>query len=349
VEAATIAVTMGDPAGVGPEICLLSLTQPAIAARVRPILIGDAGRLELARAALAAAGRLPPAAPAPRPIEDPSGARFVPGTIDLIDLHNVPPSLAWGKTTAAAGRAGYEYVAQAVALARAGAVQAICTAPINKEAWRMAGVPYPGHTEALTHLAGATGSAMMLVNRGLRVVHVSTHVSLRRAIDLLAPARVAATVRLADAAVRRYIVPEPRLALAGLNPHAGEAGLFGDEEARVLAPAIEEVRRAGIQIAGPLAPDTVFARAAAGEFDAVIALYHDQGHIPIKMLGLDTGVNVTIGLPFLRTSVDHGTAFDIAGRGTARAASMTAALELAAKFLSAEEPAGQAARPAPGG
>jgi 4-phospho-D-threonate 3-dehydrogenase / 4-phospho-D-erythronate 3-dehydrogenase len=330
-----IAVTMGDPAGVGPEICLLSLTNPTVTDRVRPILIGDAGRLDLARGALAAAGRFSGTAPALRVIADPSEAVLAPESIDLIDVRNVPASLEWGKTTAAGGQAGFDYLGRAVHLARSGAVQAVCTAPINKEAWQMAKIPYPGHTEALTHLSGAARSAMMLVNRGLRVVHVSTHVSLRRALELLTIARVSDTILLADEALKRYIVSDPRVAVAGLNPHAGEAGLFGDEEETTLRPAIAQAQHKGVQVTGPVPPDTVFARAAAGEFDAVVALYHDQGHIPIKMLGVDTGVNVTIGLPFLRTSVDHGTAFDIAGRGIAREASMIAALDVAREFLSA--------------
>jgi 4-hydroxythreonine-4-phosphate dehydrogenase len=245
----------------------------------------------------------------------------------------VPPSVAWGKLSASAGRAAFDYLEHAAQLARAGTVDAICTAPLNKAAWEMAGVPYPGHTEALAHLSQSTRYAMMLVNGGLRVVHVSTHVALRTAIELLTIDRVLDTILLAEEALKRYVVTDPRLALAGLNPHAGEGGLFGEEEATALRPAIEQARHRGITVAGPVPPDTVFARAAAGEFDAVIALYHDQGHIPIKMLGVDTGVNVTIGLPFLRTSVDHGTAFDIAGRGVAREASMIAALRTVGDFL----------------
>lgn len=330
-----VAVTMGDPSGVGPEICLLSLANSAVTERIRPILVGDGARLELARAALAAAGRIPGVAPSLRPIGDPAEAVFAPGSIELVDLGNVPPSLGWGKTSAAGGRAAFEYLERAVKLARAGAVEAVCTAPLNKAAWQMAGVPYPGHTEALAHLSGATRFAMMLVNRGLRVVHVSTHVSLRGAIDLLTIPRVADTILLADESLRRYGAADPRIAVAGLNPHASEDGLFGDEEAKTIRPAVEQARQKGVRVMGPIAADTVFARAAGGEFDAVVALYHDQGHIAIKMLGLDTGVNVTIGLPFLRTSVDHGTAFDIAGRGIAREASMIAALDVAADLLAA--------------
>jgi 4-phospho-D-threonate 3-dehydrogenase / 4-phospho-D-erythronate 3-dehydrogenase len=329
-----VAVTMGDPAGIGPEICLSALANPAVTDRVRPILIGDAYRLELARAALSAGGRCPRVPPSPQVIDDPGEAAFVPGRVELIDLRNVPPSVTWGTLDAGAGRAAFEYLERAVELARAGTVDAICTAPLNKEAWKMAGVPYPGHTEALAHLSGTRRYAMMLVNERLRVVHVSTHVPLRKAIALVTVERVLETILLADEALKRYVVNDPHLALAGLNPHAGESGLFGDEEAATLQPAIDQARRLGVNVAGPAPPDTVFARAAGGEFDAVIALYHDQGHIPVKMLGLDTGVNVTIGLPFLRTSVDHGTAFDLAGRGVARDASMIAALHTAADFLS---------------
>lgn len=338
-----VAVTMGDPAGVGPEICLLSLTNPVVTDAVRAILIGDAARLELARGALSTSGRMSNVLPSPRVIAEPADAVFAPGSVELIDLQNVPPSVAWGKLSAGAGRAAFEYLERAVRLARAGAVDAICTAPLNKAAWKMARVPYPGHTEALAHLSRSTRYAMMLVNGTLRVVHVSTHVALRKALDLLTVDRVRDTVLLADEALKRYVVTDPRIALAGLNPHAGEGGLFGEEEATTLRPAIEQARHRGVNVVGPIPPDTVFAQAAAGEFDAAIALYHDQGHIAVKMLGLDTGVNVTIGLPFLRTSVDHGTAFDIAGRGIAREASMIAALRTAADFLAAGGKMGAAA------
>jgi 4-phospho-D-threonate 3-dehydrogenase / 4-phospho-D-erythronate 3-dehydrogenase len=338
-----VAVTMGDPAGVGPEICLLSLTTPAVTDAVRPILIGDAARLELARTALSTSGRLSHVLPSPRVIAGPADAVFAPGSMELIDLQNVPPSVAWGKVSAGAGRAAFEYLQHATRLARAGAIDAICTAPLNKEAWKIAGVPFPGHTEALAHLSRSTRYAMMLVNGSLRVVHVSTHVALRKALDLLTVDRVLDTILLADEALKRYVVTDPRVALAGLNPHAGEGGLFGEEEATTLRPAVERARHTGVDVVGPLPPDTVFAQAAGGEFDAVIALYHDQGHIAVKMLGLDTGVNVTIGLPFLRTSVDHGTAFDIAGRGVAREASMIAALKTAAEFLAAGGTTGTAA------
>lgn len=330
-----VAVTMGDPAGIGAEIALLSVTNPAVTERVRPVLIGDAGRLELARGALSASNRISQSLPSPRVIDTPAEAAFVPGSVELIDLHNVPPSTPWGKVSATAGSASFEYLKRAFTLANAGAVEAICTGPINKEAWRMAGIPYPGHTEALASLSGTKGYAMMLVNRGLRVVHVSTHVPLRKAIDLVSIDRVFTTILLADEALKRYVTAHPRIAVAGLNPHAGEGGLFGDEEAAMVQPAIERAQHRGVNAVGPVPPDTVFARATAGEFDAVIALYHDQGHIPVKMLGLDTGVNVTIGLPFLRTSVDHGTAFDIAGRGLAREASLIAAVQAAAEFLTA--------------
>ena len=327
---------MGDPAGVGPEICLLSLINPAVTDCVRPILIGDAARFELARGALAATGRISQVLPSPRVISAPAEAVFAPGGLELIDLHNVPPSVAWGKLSAGAGRAAFEALQCAVRLAQSGAVQAICTAPLNKEAWRLARIPYPGHTEALAHLCRSPQFAMMLVNGRLRVVHVSTHLALREAVARVTADRVLETILLADEALKQYVVPAPRLAVAGLNPHAGEGGLFGDEEDTALRPAIEQARHRGVQVAGPLPPDTVFARAAAGEFDAAVALYHDQGHIAVKMLGLDAGVNVTIGLPFLRTSVDHGTAFDIAGRGVVREASMIAALQTAAGFLAAQ-------------
>jgi 4-hydroxythreonine-4-phosphate dehydrogenase len=260
-------------------------------------------------------------------------ARFEQGVIEVIDLHNVPNDLPWGELSAIAGQCAFDYLNKAVQLAVQKEIDAICTAPLNKEAWKLAGVKYPGHTEALAELSGAPGSAMMLVNAGLRVVHVTTHVSLKKAIEMATKERVLGRIRLTAQSLSQFGVPNPKIAVAGLNPHAGEGGLFGDEEAQELIPAIEQARAEGYQVTGPLPPDSVFSRAASGEFDVVIAMYHDQGHIAIKMLGFDTGINVTLGLPILRTSVDHGTAFDIAGKGIARDQSMIAAMMVAADFL----------------
>ena len=310
---APIGLTMGDPAGVGPEITVLALSGGGIDFPVR--VIGDRGRLEEARDLLARSGRIGP---------------FDLSVVDLVDLANVEPSLPWGELSPAAGRACFEYVAAAAAMALDGDVSAICTAPINKEAWRAAGIAHPGHTEALASLTGSPRFAMMLINGSLRVLHLSTHSSLIEAVGLATTERCIACIELASEFLRDQAgIRRPRVAVAGINPHAGENGLLGEEDRERLAPAVAAARASGIDASGPWSPDTVFARGAAGEFDCVIAAYHDQGHIPIKMLGLDTGVNVTVGLPIIRTSVDHGTAFDIAGRALARSENLVTALGLA--------------------
>jgi 4-hydroxythreonine-4-phosphate dehydrogenase len=238
---------------------------------------------------------------------------------------------------ARAGDAAFRYVEKATALARSGRVAAIATAPLNKEAMHLAGHKYPGHTEILARLTGTEDYAMMLVTDELRVIHVSTHVALREAIERVQPERELAVIRLAHASMRKLGVESPRVAVAGLNPHAGENGLFGTEDAERIRPAIEDAREEGIDASGPHPPDTVLMRARRGVFDIVVVQYHDQGHIPVKLMGFDTGVNVTVGLPFFRTSVDHGTAFDIAGTGEADHASMRAALDLARALAAAEE------------
>jgi 4-hydroxythreonine-4-phosphate dehydrogenase len=238
---------------------------------------------------------------------------------------------------ARAGDAAFRYLEKATHLASAGRVSAIATAPLNKEAMHLAGHRYPGHTEILARLTGTEDYAMMLVTDELKVIHVSTHVSLREAIERVEPERELAVIRLAHGSMQKLGVESPRVAVAGLNPHAGENGLFGTEDAEKIAPAIEEARAEGIDASGPHPPDTVLMRARRGVFDIVVVQYHDQGHIPVKLMGFDTGVNVTVGLPFFRTSVDHGTAFDIAGTGKADHASLEAALDLARTLAGAEE------------
>jgi 4-hydroxythreonine-4-phosphate dehydrogenase len=317
---------MGDPAGIGPEIVMAALSGEAH----RAVVVGDAGRLKLAGEALPGGG------PRLRIIAGPAEARFERGVVNVVDLANVPASLAWGKLSPVAGRAGYAYLEHATRLALEGEVAAICTAPINKEAWRAAGIPHPGHTEALAALCGSERFAMMLVNRRLRVVHQSTHLSLAQAVTAATTERCLECIQLAAGFLRDHAgIGSPRIAVAGLNPHAGESGLLGDEDRTRLLPAVERAHREGIDATGPWSPDTIFLRGSEGEFDAVVAAYHDQGHIPIKMLGLDTGVNVTVGLPIVRTSVDHGTAFDIAGTGRARPANLLTALRLAEELSSA--------------
>ena len=314
-----VAVTMGDPAGVGPEIVAKVLADRPSA---RAVVVGDAG-------ILARAVRLLELPLEVNAIERPADARFAEGVIDVIAASELPDDLPFGELDARAGDAAYRYVRRAVELALADEVHAIATAPLNKEAMHQAGHRYPGHTELLAELCGVEDYAMMLVGEDLRVVHVSTHVSLREAIERVTPEREGAVIRLADAAVRALGCEHPRVAVAGLNPHAGENGLFGDEDAERIAPAVRAAKDDGIDASGPWPADTVFLAARQGRFDVVVVQYHDQGHIPIKLLGFDTGVNVTVGLPFFRTSVDHGTAFDIAGTGKADHASMRAALDLA--------------------
>ncbi len=317
---------MGDASGIGPEVTAKALADERVREASRPLVVGDAATMRAAVEVSGLNARV-------RPLAAANEARFEPGTIEVLDLHNIDlGALPRGRVNAMAGGAAFAYIQKAVELALAGEAQAIVTAPLNKEALNLAGHHYAGHTEALAALTGARGVVMMLVGGELRVSHVSTHVSLREACDRARRERIVAVARLTDEAVRRLGIERPRLAVAGLNPHAGESGLFGREEIDEIAPAVEELRAAGLDAAGPLPPDTVFLRAQQGEFDAVIAMYHDQGHIPLKMVAFDEGVNVTLGLPVIRTSVDHGTAFDIAWTGVARPASMIAALTLAARM-----------------
>jgi len=235
-----------------------------------------------------------------------------------------------GRVSAAGGEAAVAAVKRAVELVRSGDASALVTGPINKEALRAAGYPWPGHTEMLADLCAVAEVRMLLVGERLRVCHVTTHRSLRSAIEAATRARVLETIRMTATGGRRLGFETPRIGVAGLNPHAGEGGLFGDEELREIAPAVADAQAEGIDVSGPWPADTLFWRAANGEFDFVVAMYHDQGHVPVKLAGFDGGVNVTLGLPFLRTSVDHGTAFDIAGRGIARWQSMAAAIRVAA-------------------
>ncbi len=305
-----IAVTMGDPSGVGPEVVVKALARPDVLAMCRPRVIGDLGRLQQAAALC--------------------GVRLDPDAVEIVEVGSLPTDLPWGQVSPAAGDAAYRYIERAAALALAGEVQAICTAPLNKEALHAAGHLYPGHTELLAYLTGTDEVSMMLVAPGLRVVHVTTHIGIIDAVARIEPGLVARTIRRANETLRRAGIAHPRLAVCGINPHAGENGLFGHgEEATKIEPAIAEVRAEGIDAVGPLPADTLFFRARRGDFDCVVAMYHDQGHGPVKVLGLEAGVNITIGLPVVRTSVDHGTAFDIAGTGTADERSMVAALEQA--------------------
>ncbi len=255
--------------------------------------------------------------------------------VDLVQVGAVPEDLPFGVVDARAGVAAHAYVVRAIDDALAGRIGAMVTAPISKAAWQAAGIDWPGHTELLAARSGAAEVSMMLANDELRVVLVSIHVPLAEAVRAVTRRRSCGRSAMPHAAARRFGVAQPRIAVAGLNPHAGEEGRFGREEIEVIAPAIAVARAEGIDASGPWPGDTVFARARAGAFDAVVAQYHDQGLIPVKYLGIDAGVNVTLGLPFVRTSPDHGTAFDIAGTGQARAESMHAALRMAVALAAA--------------
>jgi 4-hydroxythreonine-4-phosphate dehydrogenase len=328
-----LAITMGDPAGIGPEVVIKALADPNVGVTCRPLVIGD--RRILARAAQMVG--LPQVRM--KVVADAAGAAeatYTPGTVTILDLANADPAeVAPGRVSAAAGRAAVDYVMRACDMALAGEVDAVVTAPLNKEAMHLAGYRFPGHTELLAERTRAAQVSMLLVGDRLRVVHVSTHVALAEAIRRVTQARVREVIDLAYQSCRALGIAEPRIAVAGLNPHAGESGLFGDEEAHEVAPAIEAARQAGLDVSDPMPPDTVFLRAVKGEYDIVVAMYHDQGHIPMKLLAFDSGVNVSIGLPIIRTSVDHGTAFDIAGTGKASAASMAAAIAVAIQMAQA--------------
>jgi 4-hydroxythreonine-4-phosphate dehydrogenase len=318
-----LAVTMGDASGSGPEIIAKALTDPGIRAESRIVVIGDASTMREAMAITGAPGEI-------RGIKEISAATFQPGVIEVLDLHNVDAGrLVRGRVDPMAGKAAYEYIKMATEMALNGRCDAIVTSAINKEALNKAGYHYDGHTQLLAELCGNPEVAMMLVADKLRVSHVTTHVSLRRAIDLVRPERILTVLSLTREAIRQMGIEQPHIAVSGLNPHAGDGGLFGDEEERIILPAVQKAQTLGMRVTGPLPPDSVFLRASEGQFDAAVAMYHDQGHIALKMLGITQGVNVTLGLPIIRTSVDHGTNFGKAGKGTADPTSLMKAIMLA--------------------
>ncbi|TCL37828.1 4-hydroxythreonine-4-phosphate dehydrogenase [Anaerospora hongkongensis] len=324
-----IGITLGDAAGVGPEIIAKALAEQEVYDICRPVVIGDLG---IMKRAVAIVGQDLTC----RAIDDvlTGGQEF--GQIDVIDLRNLPADLPFAQVDPRAGKAAYTYVETAVNLALAGKIAAIATAPLNKDAMNQGGCHFPGHTEILAHLSNTKNYAMMLTGGSLRVIHVSTHLALRQACEKVKKERVLKVIELADQAMKKIGIKEPRIAVAGLNPHSGEGGLFGTEEIEEIIPAIECAKALGLQVTGPVAPDTVFYRAAVKkDFDIVVVMYHDQGHIPLKVLGFEEGVNITVGLPFIRTSVDHGTAFDIAGKGIANHMSMLESIRLAALMAEA--------------
>jgi len=314
-----IAVTMGDAAGIGPEIIVGAHPHPGV------VVVGDAERLRRAASILGADVGVVAVERPGDPVPD--------GALACIDLGLIDPDLPFGELSAQAGEGAYQAVERAVQLASAGDVDAICTAPLNKEALHLAGHEYPGHTELLAELTGVSDYAMMLTTPKLRVIHVTTHIGLIDAIEAIEPARVERVIRLGDEALRNGGIESPRIAICGINPHAGENGLFGrGEEAEKLEPAVAAAGADGIDAHGPLPADTAFFLAGRGDYDLIVAMYHDQGHAPVKVLGIETGVNITVGLPVIRTSVDHGTAFDIAGTGVADPSSLRAALREAERL-----------------
>lgn len=321
-----IAVTMGDPAGIGPEIIIKALAEGELSG-TQAVVVGCAATLRR----ILALGVTPAAEL--RIIDNVSQAHFAPGVINVLDepLAN-PEALIPGKVQKEAGDLAYRCVKRATELAMAGEVHAIATAPLNKEALHSAGHIYPGHTELLAKLTHSRDYAMVLYTDKLKVIHVSTHIALRKFLDTLSQERVETVIQMADTFLRRVGYDNPRIAVAGVNPHAGENGLFGDEEIKIVGPSVEKMKAKGINVTGPCPPDTVFLQTYEGMYDMVVAMYHDQGHIPLKLMGFYDGVNISAGLPFIRTSADHGTAFDIAWTGKAKSESMAISIQLAVQL-----------------
>jgi 4-hydroxythreonine-4-phosphate dehydrogenase len=321
-----IAITMGDPAGIGPEIILRALAHPDLHANCRPLVIGDARHFRRV-------GRIVGSTLEVLAIAEPAEASYRPGSLDCIDLDLVPAGLPFGQVSAAAGEAAFRCIERACDLVVQGKADALCTAPINKEALHLAGHVFPGHTELLAHLTGTKEVSMMLTAPRLRVIHVTTHMGLVDAIARIEPGLVQRTIERGRATLVQAGIPDPLIGVCAINPHAGEHGLFGHgEEATKIAPAVERCRAKGWRVEGPLPADALFFRAGRGDFDLVVAMYHDQGHGPIKVLGIEAGVNITVGLPVVRTSVDHGTAFDIAGTGVADERSLLEAIRQAVEL-----------------
>jgi len=322
-----IAVTMGDPTGIGPEIIARALARPEIGAECRALVLGDRSAMERGITVTGERLRLETLSEGVPPVDR------GPGTIYLRPLsHLGAADMVYGNPTEASGEAMFRYITEAARLCLSGEAAAMATAPINKEAMNRAGHKYPGHTELLAELTGTVEFVMMLAGDRLRVALVTIHEALRDVPRLVTREKVLSTIRTTHRDVDRYFRLNPRIAVLALNPHCSEGGMFGDEEERVIRPAVEAARQEGVEVAGPLSADTLFHFAAQGEYDAVVCMYHDQGLIPLKLLHFDDGVNVTLGLPIIRTSVDHGTAYNLAGTGTASAASMAAAIRMAAEM-----------------
>jgi 4-hydroxythreonine-4-phosphate dehydrogenase len=317
-----LGITMGCPVGIGPEIIIRF--HEGIRAEnsiYQPVVLGDPDVLERIASELGAKLDIVSWAP---------GQEVSPGAVNVLPLSSLGHDLKWGKPDAITGKAMVSYIEEAVRLINDGILKGMVTCPITKSALKMAGYDYPGHTEMLAELCRSDGYAMMMAGQRLRVTLVTIHVGLDQVSGLLSPEKIAGLISLTSLTLQKdFGIENPRLAVAGLNPHAGEGGMFGDEEKRLIMPALSEARTSGCLVEGPFPPDTVFNKAVGGDYDAVVCMYHDQGLIPFKLLHFEDGVNVTMGLPIVRTSVDHGTAYDIVGQGVASPASLAAAFDLA--------------------
>jgi 4-phospho-D-threonate 3-dehydrogenase / 4-phospho-D-erythronate 3-dehydrogenase len=322
----TVGITMGDPSGIGPEIIIKSF-ENAVVKNYRLIIIGDYNIM------LKAYNMLKITSFKLNKVLDAGECSFNSGVLNILDLHLVDMNEFYpGRVNAISGDTAFKCIRKAVELAKNNKIDAIATAPLNKEALHLAGHKYPGHTEILASLTDSKDYAMLLYDKKLSVIHVSTHVSLLEAITGLRQERIEKVIEMANNGMKRLCRNVPRIAVAGLNPHAGENGLFGTEEIKFIIPAISNMKGKGINVEGPFPPDTVFLQAVRGKYDVVIAMYHDQGHIPLKLIGFNSGVNITLGLPFVRTSVDHGTAFEIAWQGKANEESLVEAVRLSIKL-----------------
>ena len=318
--AVPLALTMGDPSGIGSEIISLALEKEDF--RQRCMVVGDLDRLRIGARKAGSDVKY-------KAISDPGVASSFDGKIPVLDLKNVPRNLRFGDLSREAGEASYRCLVAAIDLALEKKVAGIVTAPLNKESLHLAGHSYPGHTEILAERTGAKDYVMMLVAGSMRALHVTSHIRFSEVSGAITRERILRVLELGQEALVSLGVEKPRFGVAGLNPHAGESSIFGDEEALTIAPAVAEAAKRGLDVTGPVPPDIVFLRMSRGVYDAVIAMYHDQGHIPLKLFAFESGVNVTLGLPIIRTSVDHGTAFDIAGKGLADPGSMIEAIDLA--------------------
>ncbi|MCC7371862.1 MAG: 4-hydroxythreonine-4-phosphate dehydrogenase PdxA [Chloroflexi bacterium] len=321
-----VGVTLGDPAGVGPEISLRALTEPEVYEKTRPVVIGDRSVVERTAKALGMT-------PTINIVKKPSDGKFELGAIDLYDVGSPDlQHIEWGKVQPECGRAAFRYVEKAVELALAGEIQSMATAPLNKEAAQLGGVKYLDHTTALTQLTNSPDTLTMFTVRGMRIFFMVKHTSMRKALDEITQDNVHKTLIKCHKALVRFGIPNGKIAVAALNPHAGEHGMFGREEIDEIAPGIEAAREDGVDAYGPIPADAVFHQALQGRWDGVLSLHHDQGHIAAKTIDFERTISVAVGMPFIRTSVDHGTAFDIAGKGIAHYEGMTESILLAAEY-----------------